>query len=168
MTPQDATLPRVNMLPPEYEEKRLKALWTSAIESASKINLQASQVSSDLGKDKTHYFEKIAFGSGATIAAVVSFIGVHSDELHPRCLLRSILVLLALTMVGALYRNWRFPYYVLAFWAGQNFSAQQNRERCKRDYINAFGAQSVSLEDGKPFDIEKWQKDFLDSVVTRY
>jgi hypothetical protein len=66
---------------------------------------RAVQVSVDISKEKTQYFEKIALASAGTIALVVSFVGSHAGRLQPPWLLRSALIVLVLAMITAMYRN---------------------------------------------------------------
>lgn len=66
---------------PEVEELRLKTRLEGAIKHAADINERALEVYAEVAKEKTHYFEKIALGSGATIALLVSFVGSHMPQL---------------------------------------------------------------------------------------
>jgi hypothetical protein len=75
-----------------------------AFEVLTKTQLEAAT-------QRTSFFEKIAIGSGATIAALVSFLGTHAAGLHPHWVLRCSLVSLAIAMVSALYRNYMYPHY---------------------------------------------------------
>ena len=146
-------------LPPTYEQQRLQTLFDSACKRAAAMNKRAVQISVDLGKEKTQYFEKIALACAGTIALVVSFVGSHVGHLQPAWLLRCALVTLVLAMMTAMYRNWKFPFYVLACYARQDLKAKQDRERARRDYIVSIPA--LALEDGKPIDVEKWLLKFL-------
>ena len=143
-------------------DRRLKARWNRASESAAKINAEAVQASIDLAKEKTQYFEKIALGSGVTIAVVVSFVGAHSGKLQPPWLLRSALVSLALAMIGAMYRNWEYQFYVIALWYRKDFAAKLERECCKRDYLAAFANRAVWIEDGEQVDAVAFAQDYND------
>src|SRR5262245_55974215 len=117
----------------QTEQKRLEALWNSAIAQARAANDRAVQASVDIVKDKTQYFEKIALACAGTIALTVSFIGSHSGRLQPPWLLRSALIVLVLAMIAAMYRNWKFPFYILAYHAARDLDAKLERQRCKRD-----------------------------------
>jgi hypothetical protein len=75
---------------------------------------------------RTSFFEKIAIGSGATIAALVSFLGTHAAGLHPHWVLRCSLVSLAIAMVSALYRNYMYPHYQVSANARQFYAATRN------------------------------------------
>jgi hypothetical protein len=145
-------------LSPPIEQERLKAVLESASKYAAEMNRSVAQISMDLGKEKTQYFEKIALACAATIALVVSFVGGHAGRLQPAWLLRSALVALVLAMMGAMYRNWKFPFYILAVHAGQEQTAKQKKARCTRDWIVAI--PSVAWENGKPIDVEQWLAKF--------
>ena len=72
------------------EQRRLGALADSAAKHAREVNARAVQVSVDIGKEKTQYFEKIALACAGTIALVVSFVGSACRTVRSRlCLLRS-------------------------------------------------------------------------------
>jgi hypothetical protein len=120
-------------LPPTTEY--LRACYERDKQFASDANLRATQVSVDIGKEKTQYFEKIALAAGGTIALVVSFVGAHAGKLNPPWLLRSALVALVLTMIAAMYRNWKYPFYLIANYGRQYLAAQLERERSKRDLV---------------------------------
>ena len=139
------------------ETERLKKLLESADTSATEIINQAAQAQTDIAKEKTQYFEKIALGSGATIAAVVSFIGSHSGRLKPPYLLRSALVTLIATMVGSMYRNWRYPYYINGVWLVNEYQATRRREQRRADFFEAVPVNS--MQTGMPIDGAKWAAD---------
>ena len=65
-------------LPPQVQQQFLLNAFESARKHAQEMNERAAQVSLDIGKEKTQFFEKIALASGGTIALVVSFIGSHA------------------------------------------------------------------------------------------
>jgi len=146
------------------EQERLKTRLESAAKHATDMNLRAVQVSIEIGKEKTQYFEKLALAAGGTIALVVSFVGAHSGRLQPTWLLRSALITLVLAMIAAVYRNWKFPFYMLAVHSRQQYVAQLERERCRRDYIVAFPA--VAMESGKMIDAQAYLKDFAEDERT--
>jgi hypothetical protein len=89
------------------------------------------KVAEGLGKEKTQFFEKLALGSGATIAALVSFLGARKDALSPRWLLRSSIVSLALVILLSLYRNWRYQFYALRSSRREYFAALQREQRTR-------------------------------------
>jgi len=140
------------------EKERLTAQLQSASERAANLNRQAVQASVDVGKEKTQFFEKVALGCGGTIALTVSFVGAHSGRLQPPWLLRAALVALVGAMISAMYRNWKFHFYVLGAWMRQDLAAKQERERCRRDLIVNF--PMLSAEDGKPIRVQEWLAEF--------
>ncbi len=148
-------------MPLPVDQQRLVALFDSANKHATEANQRAVQVSVDIAKEKTQYFEKIALASAGTIALVVSFVGSHAGRLQPGWLLRSALIVLALAMIAAMYRNWKYPFYLLACYARQDLIASQEKQRCKRDYIVA--VPSLSLQDGKPIDVQEFLAQFAES-----
>lgn len=113
----------------------LRACYERSKQFASEANLRAVQVSVDIGKEKTQYFEKIALAAGGTIALVVSFVGAHAGRLNPPWLLRTALVTLVITMIAAMYRNWKYPFYLIAIYGRQYAAAQLEREKLKRDFL---------------------------------
>jgi hypothetical protein len=150
----------MSILPDRVEQERLKTLFEGAVKHAREANRQAVQASVDIGKEKAQYFEKIALACAGTIALVVSFVGSHVGRLQPAWLLRSALVALLLGMMAAMYRNWRFPFYLLAHFAGADQTAKRERERYRRDYIVA--VPSVALEDGNPVDVAAYLRQFAE------
>lgn len=90
------------------------------IQKAIDFQNNASQLQSDasvkIGDEKVQYFEKIALGSGATIAAIVSFMGTKSSSVHTPRLVRWALLMLFLALFTAMLRNWVFPFYTLRVW----------------------------------------------------
>jgi hypothetical protein len=147
-----------------FDRKRLEALLDSASKHAREMNQRAVQVSLDIGKEKTQYFEKIAIAAGGTIALIVSFVGAHTGRLQPPWLLRAALIALVLAMIAAMYRNWKYPHYLLAAYARQEFVAKLDRERCRRDCIVAI--PSLAIEDGKPIDVPEYLKTFAQDEKT--
>ncbi|MHB8652453.1 MAG: hypothetical protein ACYDA9_01105 [Terriglobia bacterium] len=136
------------------DQQGLKTLLESATKHATEVNQRAAQASLDIAKEKTQYFEKIALACAGTIALVVSFVGSHAGRLQPIWLLRSALAVLLLAMVVAMYRNWKYPFYLLASYAQEKFIAEQEMQRRKRDFIIAVPSLIVE-EDGKPIDVQE-------------
>jgi len=139
----------------EMERKRLLALIDSAGKHARIVNQRAVEGSREIGKEKTQYFEKIALASAGTIALVVSFVGSHTEKLHPSWLLRSALLVLLLAMIAAMYRNWKYPYYLIASYLLEQFTADQETERRRADMVEAFGSSSININDGRPVNVPK-------------
>jgi hypothetical protein len=130
-----------------HEQKRLEILWSRAREKVTFLEDQLSTASLEVNKERTQYFEKIALGCGGTIALVVSFIGSRPNRLHPVWLLRSAIIVLALSMISAMYRNWRYPFYVLAASYKQLDKAMLKEVGCKRDFLVCRGF--LSLQTGE-------------------
>jgi len=145
-------------IPLEIEEQRLKARLDSASKHATDTNRRAVEVRAEIAKEKTQYFEKIALASAGTIALVVSFVGLHVGKLSPPWLLRSALIALVLAMIAAMYRNWKYPCYLMACYSKQEFIAMRDREQCRLDLLVTVPA--LSMRDGKPIDVEKARVDF--------
>ena len=139
----------------EAERKRLQALFDSAEKHAMVVNQRAVEGSLDIGKEKTQYFEKIALACGGAIALVVSFVGSHAGKLQPGWLLRAALAALLLAMIAAMYRNWKFPFYMLDSYLLEQSMADQKTERRRADVLEAFGASFINVNDGKPVDVPR-------------
>lgn len=121
------------------EKARLETLLDGAKSHADNVEEQLFKTSISIATETTQYFEKVALGSGATIAAMVSFIGVHSGKLAPPYLLRSALVTLVVTMFAAMYCNWRYRHYVLVNYQEQHsiqrsWNKDAARETCLLQY----------------------------------
>jgi CHASE3 domain sensor protein len=138
---------------PDIERTRIQSLFDHAQKHAAEMNRKAVEGSIEIGKEKTQYFEKIALASGGTIALVVSFVGSHAEKMHPGWLLRSALVSLLLAMITAMFRNWKYPFYMFASYLLEQLNADRETERRRADIVQAFGASSISIDDGKPVDV---------------
>jgi hypothetical protein len=99
-------------VPVESHERRIQ----KAIDFQNKASQLQSNASVKIGDEKVQYFEKIALGSGATIAAIVSFMGANSSSVHTPRLVRWALLMLFLALFTAMLRNWVFPFYTLRVW----------------------------------------------------
>jgi hypothetical protein len=148
-------------LPPQVHQQFLSSAFESARKHAADMNQRAVQVSLDIGKDKTQFFEKIALASGGTIALVVSFVGSHVGRLHPSWLLRSALVALVAAMVSAMYRNWRFQFYLLAVYGRQWMEAKQQKMYREREYVTAFPELGRN-DDGSAVDLVAFNHQFAE------
>lgn len=139
-----------------FDESRLAKILTDATNQANDAEIQEAEKQNELSKERTQYFEKIALGSGATIAAIVSLAGSHPGRFQPSWILRSALLSLGAAMAAAMYRNWRYPYYVVSVMQGFKIAALQRREKAKRDFFLAVPANSI--QDGKRIDGVAWAK----------
>jgi hypothetical protein len=130
-------------IPDPVEQQRLEIRSNNAIKFANDMEMRALQASEDIAKEKTQYFEKIALANAGTIALVVSFVGAHSSKLQPPWLLRSALVTLFAAMISAMYRNWKYPYYLTAVHTTQALIAMRDREQCRLELFRAGPALSL-------------------------
>ncbi len=149
---------------------RLETLVNQSANHADKVEDELWKTSIRIAQERSAFFEKVALGCGATIAAVVSFLGAHAGKLTPPYLLRASLVTLVLSVLAAMYRNWRYPNYVLANYQTQRYEALLKRERCRRDLFSA--VPSVSIQDGKPINaasfaqyVEELEGSFTKSIA---
>ena len=131
-------------------------VWEGTRKEVESLNLQLSEKQAEINRERTQYFEKIALGCGATIALVVSFVGAKNGRLQPPWLLRSSLVVLALAMVSAMYRNWRYPFYVLAVIYKHLDKAMLKEVECKRNVMVTTNA--LSLQTGEPIDVARVER----------
>ncbi len=118
------------------DEHRLHLRWKARRKRYVDATRQQAEKQAELAKERTQYFEKIALGSGATIAAVVSFIGSQKSTLQPAWLFRSALIALVVTMVAAMYRNYKYPYYVMNVFQGFKLSKWQRQAKAKREILS--------------------------------
>lgn len=144
----------------------LQGYYESACKFANEANLRTVQVQHDVAKEKTQYFEKIAITAGGTIAVVVSFMGAHPGKLSPPWVLRSALVTLVLTMIAAMARNWRYPFYIIASYVRQYVEAISEREESKLKLIVS-GAPPLEGETLEPFDMKKYREDYDKGKLSR-
>lgn len=132
------------------------------LESASKAKCSAAkdlndeQVNSAAGRKE--YFEKLALGSGAAIAAIVSFVGTHSGRLQPPWLLRCSLVSLVVGVIAALYRNFRHPVYILEARRKLWLEASLTEQQCKREYF-LVNPNTIDMHTGQRIDGVQWAQD---------
>jgi hypothetical protein len=149
---------------PAHDLARLDQLRKSAESRLRDATADLTQSQLDGAKDKTQFFEKLAIGSGATIAALVSFLGTHSAGLHPHWTLRCSLIALAVVLVTALYRAFRYPYYALAARNRIWIEAIREQQKCNNDYIQA-DPDVINLQGGGLIDQQRAQAAFEDSDV---
>ena len=121
------------------------------------LNERAVQMSLDVGKEKTQFFEKIAITNGGIIALIVGFVGLRAGRLQPPWLLRSALATFVLSLVGATYRNWRFPFYLYANYARQQFDAKLKVTYAERACFSS-GPIAPINEDGAAINLDDSNK----------
>jgi hypothetical protein len=147
----------------DYEDiARLRLLWQHAEESLNEAAKNLNQSQLDGAKERTQYFEKLAIGSGAAIAAIVSFLGARAGKLQPAWILRCSLIALVVAMISALYRNLRYPNYVLAVRNRLWIEASRYQQQCKNDVFQV-DRSVVSWQSGGPIDIQAWTSGFKES-----
>jgi hypothetical protein len=146
----------------DHDSQRCKILLDHAAKAYSQIVDEQNAAQLDIAKERTQFFEKIALGAGATIAAIVSFVGSRSGHLQPPWLLRAALVSLVLSMVGALLRNWRYPFYLLSTFTGRKLVAAMNYNKRKADLI-ATGVMG-DIETGRRIDPRQWMKEHASQI----
>ncbi len=145
------------------EEQRLKRLLENAETQKNDIQSQYSKVQSENAKDRVQFFEKIALGAGATIAGLVSAIGIHGATqkiIRGALCLRVSFVLLAVALAGAVYRNWRYPYYLLRVINESELRAHLKIQELKGEYFSKF--ETFSMQTGEPISPD-WGEKAADS-----
>lgn len=146
------------MLPPDLDLERLQRLADRAIQHLKDEERQGYETSLDIAKEKTQYFEKLAIGSGAAFAAIVSFLGTQHSKLYPHPLLRAALVSLIVAIAAALYRNFRYPFYVTRV-RNLNIYVAQREEQQRRNAL--FQKKPIhDFETGSELDLVKWTVEF--------
>jgi hypothetical protein len=139
----------------QVDVERARLLLQEATRSENKAATSFNRVQVDAGKEKSQYFEKLAIGSGAAIAAIVSFLGAHSGSgaaLKPGWILRCSLVSLVVALFAALYRNFRYPYYVFAVWKRLWVEATRYQQQCNDRWLHLTSVANnpvVDFESGK-------------------
>jgi hypothetical protein len=99
----------------QLEAPRLRTLYENAAERYSDRAKRFNEMQTDAATGRISFFQKITIGTGASIAAIVSFLGTKSHTLQPRWVLRASLVTLAFVLFTALLRNFLPPQQKL--WA---------------------------------------------------
>jgi len=147
-------------VPSGTQEQILRARWDAAIKSANTVTDQALKVRLDVAKDRVVYFEKIAVGAGAAVTLLVTFVGSHSSTFRPRWLFRSALESLVLAMITAMFRNLRYPHYLISVHEREAVKAIRGREETRLDYVVA--VRPSDMRTGEVVDAAKMKKDFGD------
>jgi len=141
----------------------------AARQKASEANQRTSNTSIEVGKEKTQYFEKIALGTGATIAAIVSFVGSSPASIHSPLLVKLALVLLVIGLAAAMYRNWRYPFYTMSVWLRAEAEAKLQVEHCEYELFDDHPDIQI-IEDGLlvPHDLwkHKYEQQRMQSTET--
>ena len=114
---------------------RVSTLLESAIAHQNKVDTQFREYEKDSILDRRSFFEKVAIGAGATLAAITSFLGAKAHTLEPRWALRACALSLFAMAILALVRNFRYPFFLHA--VRQTERAQAERE------VNKYRAQWI-------------------------
>lgn len=147
----------------DYEDaERLRLLLQHADRGLEEAVESLNQAQLDIAKERTQYFEKLTIGLGAAIAAIVSFLGAHAAKLQPVWILRSSLITLVLAMMAALYRNLRYPNYVLAVRNRLWIEASRYQQQCKNNVFQV-ERNMISWQSGRPIDLQVWTAGFKES-----
>jgi lysylphosphatidylglycerol synthetase-like protein (DUF2156 family) len=147
------------MRPNPVNQFRLQQLLKLADNGQVQTYEHLNRTQLEAARQRVAFFEKIAIGSGATIAALVSFLGTHAAGLHPHWILRCSLVSLVVAIVAALYRNFRYSNYSIATnyrqWLGTAKYAQERQN-------DVFQTQQpiTAIQTGKPLDLAEWTAQF--------
>lgn len=137
----------------EIHRRRERLKQASSLVKQTSDDISQTQLS--FSSERTQFFEKLAIGSGAAIAAIVSYLGVHARALAPPWLMRAALASLALSMVSALFRNFRYPYYVLAVKDLSLINVKAHEQQCKKECFE-MEPDSFSWQTGQRIDARKW------------
>jgi len=136
------------------------ARQTKAIEFQNKASQIQSDNSVKVGDEKIQYFEKLAFGSGAIIAAVISFVGASHTVLRAPTILKWSLVLLLMTVVSAMFRNWFYPFYTIALWNRHKAQADWQVDDVEAETIADYPILIPVDETGTVIPSEKYRSDY--------
>ena len=121
------------------EIEQLRILLDNASRRLDKAVAEVNQSQIDVAIGRTAYFDRLTIGSGAVIAAMISFLGTHLSTLHPEWLLRCSLVSLTLTMLAGLYRSFRYPYYIMQVRKVSWIEAERNHQQIRHKQGLAIG-----------------------------
>ncbi len=143
-----------HQLEPDYdphEIHRLRLLLDAANRQKRDVESVRNDSQVESAKGRVDFYDRLTIGSGATIAALVSFLGTHSEKLQPRWILRSALISLVLTMLASLFRNYRYPNYVLQIHKISWINCCRYEQQCRLNLIRAEPG-TVSIRTGQPID----------------
>ena len=138
--------------------QRFEHLYTTAVDAKNAAAKEFNNEQVGAAASRKEYFEKLAFGSAAAIAAIVSFVGTHSGRLQPPWLLRCSLISLVVAVVAALYRNLRFPSYALQVRRNMWMEAVIKETEHKRGYVQV-ALRPVDIDTGKPIDPSQYRQE---------
>jgi hypothetical protein len=146
----------------QFEIQRLRSLYDEAAQDYSKKANQLNEYSIVAANDRVSFFEKVAIGAGACIAAIVSFLGAKTHPLEPRWVLRASLISLASALFAALLRNYLYPFYLFAARQVQFSKAYREREKRKALCVKAMPV-NLNWDTGEQIDpktfLIDWEQD---------
>ena len=135
------------------EIQRLRLLLEGAKKQLREVQANTEQSQIEGAKGRVDFYDKLAIGSGATIAALVSFLGAHSAKLQPAWILRGALISLVLTIVASLVRNYRYPNYVLQIHKISWIRCTKYEQECRANCLKVEPA-AIGIQTGQPIDLQ--------------
>ena len=141
------------------EIQRVRLLLDGADKQLQKVDADREQSQIESAKGRVGFYDKLTIGSGATIGALVSFLGAHSTKLQPTWILRGALIFLILTMAASLFRNYRYPNYVLQIHKISAIRCCRYQQQCRLNCLKA-DPTALSIQTGLPIDLPKTLKEF--------
>jgi hypothetical protein len=151
--------------------RRTQADHEARIRQAIDFQNKASQIQSDasvkVGEEKVQFFEKLAFGCGAAIAAIVSFVGSSPMAIQRPDPLRWSVALLAGAFAAAMYRNWRYPFYIVSVWTRHKAEADRQVDSCEAEMFEDYPAMAAVDENGSVIPPEKYRTDYVERMQLR-
>jgi hypothetical protein len=135
----------------------LQKLYDRALAARHAARADLDRTVLDGTKERTQFFEKLAIGSGATIAALVSFLGANDKRvLHPHWILRSALVALVVAMFTAMLRNYVYLHWAERF-TNRVWLKKSHEELKARDNLYEQNASLMGKLEENPFDLGPWE-----------
>lgn len=141
------------------EVQRLSLLLDGADKQLRKVEADKDQYQIDAAKDRVDFYDKLTIGSGATIAALISFLGAHAAKLQPTWILRAALISLVLTMIASLFRNYRYPNYVLQIHKISWIRCSRYQQQCRLSFFKA-DPTAISIQTGQPINLSETVNEF--------
>lgn len=117
-----------------HDKQRMDALLDGANAYVKRTAQERADKTAEIAKQHTEYFDKLSLGSGAVLAAIVSFVGGKKD-LHPAWLLRETMIVLTLSVIVVLIRNAIYPYYIGSVYLKRALKAEIDRDSIQADYL---------------------------------
>jgi hypothetical protein len=144
--------------PDAVEIQRLRLLVEGANKQLQKVNADTEQSQINAAEGRVDFYDKLTLGSGATIAALVSFLGAHTTKLQPTWILRGALISLVLTMIASLFRNYRYPNYVLQIHKISFIRCTRREQQCRLDCLKA-DPTAIDIKTGQPINLPEFAQD---------